>query len=126
MDITLYHNPACSTSRKALAALQDAGHQPVVIDYLKAGWTRPQLEDLFAAAGLTPREALRTRGALAGDLGLLESSVPDEALLEAMVAHPVLVERPFVQTPDGARLCRPLERLFELVGLPDSTSADPA
>jgi arsenate reductase len=114
VDVTIYHNPECGTSRKVLAALQQAGVEPRIVDYRKTGWARPQLEALFARMGVTPREALRTRGSLAGDLGLLEGA-SDDALLEAMVEHPALVERPIVETPNGARLCRPPETVQQLL-----------
>ena len=113
--VVIHHNPACGTSRNALAAIEAAGVRPVVIEYLKAGWTRAQLLGLFAAAGLTPRAALRVKGALAAELGLTEEGVDDETILAAMVAHPVLVERPIVCAPKGVRLCRPVERLREIL-----------
>jgi arsenate reductase len=86
-----------------------------VIEYLKAGWTKKQLKDLFAAAGVTPRQALRTRAAEAGELGLLDPKVSDAKLLDAMIEHPVLVERPFVVTAKGALLARPKERVREIL-----------
>ncbi|HEV2567486.1 arsenate reductase (glutaredoxin) [Sphingomonas sp.] len=114
MEVTIYHNPECGTSRKVLAALQEAGHEPQIIDYRKTGWTREQLEDLFACMGVSPRDALRTKGALAGELGLLEGA-SDDRILDAMVEHPALVERPIVETRKGVRLCRPAERVQELL-----------
>ncbi|NNM75985.1 arsenate reductase (glutaredoxin) [Sphingomonas sp. ID1715] len=114
MDVTIYHNPECGTSRKVLAALQDAGHAPQVVDYRKTGWTREQLASLFGRIGVTPRQALRTKGALAGELGLLDGA-SDDAILDAMVQHPILVERPIVETEKGARLCRPAETVRELL-----------
>lgn len=114
--IVIHHNPACSTSRKALERIRAAGHDPVVIPYLETGWTRPQLLALFAAAGVTPRQALRTRNTAAAALGLTAPGVPDAAILEAMLLQPVLVERPIVAGPKGVRLCRPLDRLDELLG----------
>ena len=113
--ITIYHNPACGTSRNALALIRAAGHEPAVVEYLKVGWSRPQLEALFAAAGKRPRDMLRTKGALAGELGLLDPGVPDDRLLDAMVAHPVLVERPLVATPRGVRLARPADLVHDLL-----------
>lgn len=113
--VTVFHNPACGTSRKVLAAVEATGRRPEVVEYLKTGWSADQLRALFTAAGLTPREALRTRGDLAGALGLLEPGVDDEAILTAMVEHPVLVERPIVTTPKGTALCRPMERVFDLL-----------
>lgn len=115
MDIVIHHNPDCGTSRNVLAIIEAAGYQPTVIEYLKTGWTRPQLLGLFAAAGLTPRTALRETKSPAGELGLLDPVVPDEALLEAMLAHPVLVNRPIVCCRNGVRLCRPSETVLDLL-----------
>ncbi|MCW2318168.1 arsenate reductase [Rhodoblastus acidophilus] len=114
-DVVIHHNPACGTSRNVLAIIEAAGYRPVVIDYLQTGWTKPQLLGLFAAAGLTPRTALRTTKSPAQELGLLDPQVSDEALLDAMVAHPVLVNRPIVCTAKGVRLCRPSERILDLL-----------
>lgn len=113
--VTVFHNPACGTSRNAVAAVREAGLEPEVIEYLKAGWTRDQLTDLLAHMGATPREILRERGTPAGELGLLAEGVSDDALLEAMVAHPILVNRPIVATPLGVVLARPSERVFEVL-----------
>lgn len=115
MAATIYHNPACGTSRNVLAILRAAGENPVVIEYLKTGWTRPQLVALFAAAGIGPREALRTGKSPAKDMGLTEPGVTDAALLDAMVTTPVLVNRPFVTTTKGTRLCRPSDLVFDLL-----------
>lgn len=115
MGVVIYHNPDCGTSRNVLSIIEAAGYQPTVIEYLQAGWTRPQLLGLFAAAGLTPREALRETKSPARELGLLEPDVDDAALLAAMVAHPVLVNRPIVCTPRGVRLCRPSETVLDLL-----------
>lgn len=106
---TIYHNPRCTTSRKALDKLRDAGVEPTVVKYLDEGWTRDQLVALFAEAGLTPAQAARKREPLYKELGLADAS--DDEILDAMVAHPVLVERPFVVTSKGARLARPLENI---------------
>jgi arsenate reductase (glutaredoxin) len=114
-DVVIFHNPNCGTSRNVLAALREAGKSPEVVEYLKSGWTEPQLRDLFARAGLTPREAMRVRGTPAEELGLTSPKTTDAAILKAMVAHPLLVERPFVTTPKGASLCRPAERLRSLL-----------
>lgn len=103
--ITIYHKPTCLTSRNVLQMLRDAGHEPEIVDYARAGWTRAQLLGLFAAADVTPREALRVKGTDAADRGLLEAS--DEDILAAMVENPLLVERPIVCGPGGVRLCRP-------------------
>ena len=113
--VTIFHNPACGTSRAALALLRAAGHEPEVVEYLKVGWTRPQLEALLARMGATPRDLLRRRGTPAAELGLLDPAVPDVRILDAMLAHPVLVERPIVTTPKGAALCRPAERVHALL-----------
>lgn len=113
--IVIHHNPGCGTSRNVLAIIEAAGYAPTVIEYLATGWTRPQLLGLFAAAGLTPRTALRTTKSPAADLGLLDPSVADEAILAAMVQHPVLVNRPIVCTPKGVRLCRPSEQVLDLL-----------
>lgn len=115
MSIVIFHNPACGTSRNVLAIIEAAGYAPVVIDYLTAGWTKPQLLALFAAADLTPRSALRTTKSPAAELGLLDPAVSDEALLDAMVTHPVLVNRPIVCTARGVRLCRPSETVLDLL-----------
>jgi arsenate reductase len=114
MSVTIFHNPACSTSRKALAAIRVSGVEPKVVEYLKAGWTVPQLKELLTAMGKTPREIMRVRGTPAEDLGLTRPGVSDETILEAMIRHPVLVERPIVVTPKGTVLARPLEALTEL------------
>ena len=113
--IVIHHNPACGTSRNVLAMIEASGETPVVIEYLKAGWTKPQLLGLFAAAGLTPRQALRQKGSPAAELGLLAEGVSDETILDAMVAHPVLVERPIVCSPKGVKLCRPSEVALDLL-----------
>jgi arsenate reductase len=113
--ITIFHNPACGTSRNAVAMVEAAGYRPHVVEYLKSGWTRPQLETLLAAMGARPRDILRDKGTPAAALGLLDAGVGDDALLNAMVAHPILVNRPIVVTPRGTRLCRPSERVLDLL-----------
>ncbi|MAU67351.1 arsenate reductase (glutaredoxin) [Hyphomonas sp.] len=113
--IVIHHNPDCGTSRNVLAIIEASGETPTVIEYLKEGWTRPQLLGLFAAAGLTPRSALRETKSPAKELGLLEAGVSDEAILEAMLEHPVLVNRPIVCSPKGVRLCRPSEAVLDLL-----------
>ncbi|TDX24230.1 arsenate reductase family protein [Rhodovulum visakhapatnamense] len=113
--IVIHHNPDCGTSRNVLEIIRRSGTEPVVIDYLAEGWTRPQLLALFAAAGLTPRAALRRTKSPAAELGLLGEDVPDDALLDAMIAHPVLVNRPIVASPKGVRLCRPSETVLDLL-----------
>jgi len=113
--IVIHHNPDCGTSRNVLAIIEASGETPVVIDYLTDGWTRPQLLALFAAAGLTPRTALRETKSPAKELGLLEEDVSDETILAAMLEHPVLVNRPIVAGPKGVRLCRPSEQVLDLL-----------
>ncbi len=115
MNIVVHHNPDCGTSRNVLAILEAAGYRPTVIEYLKTGWTRPQLLGLFAAAGLTPKDALRVSKSPAAELGLTQPDVDDETLLAAMVEHPILVNRPIVCTSKGVRLCRPSEAVLGLV-----------
>lgn len=113
--IAIHHNPECGTSRNVLQIIEAAGYVPIVIDYLREGWTRSQLLALFAAANLTPRSAMRTTKSPAAELGLLDPDVTDEAILTAMLAHPVLVNRPIVATPKGVRLCRPSETVLDLL-----------
>ena len=113
MDVTIYHNPKCSTSRKALNHLRDAGIDPTIVKYLDVGFTRAQLELMIADAGLTIRQAARKREALYTELDL--DSLPEDKLLAEMVQHPILVERPFVVTEKGTRLARPVEKLDEII-----------
>ncbi|MCB1438825.1 MAG: arsenate reductase (glutaredoxin) [Nitratireductor sp.] len=115
MTVVIHHNPDCGTSRNTLEMIRSSGEEPVVIEYLKTGWTRPQLLALFAGAGLTPRSALRVSKSPAEELGLTDPSVSDETILEAMLEHPVLVNRPIVVTPKGIRLCRPSEKVLEIL-----------
>jgi arsenate reductase len=115
MSITIFHNPNCGTSRNVLQMIRDTGVEPEVVEYLKTGWTAEQLTALFGEAGLTPREAMRTRGELAEGLGLLNEGTSDATILAAMVEHPVLVERPFVRTPKGTVLARPKETVLEVL-----------
>jgi arsenate reductase (glutaredoxin) len=113
--VVIHHNPACGTSRNVLSIIEAAGYKPEVIAYLDMGWTRPQLLALLAAAGLSLRQALRDTKSPAKELGLLEPDVTDAAILEAMLVHPVLVNRPIVATPRGVRLCRPSEVVLDLL-----------
>jgi arsenate reductase (glutaredoxin) len=115
MTIVIHHNPDCGTSRNVLSVIEAAGYQPMVIDYLTTGWTRAQLMGLFSAANLTPRSALRETKSPAKELGLLEPGVSDDAILAAMIAHPILVNRPIVCSPKGVRLCRPSEVVLDLL-----------
>lgn len=115
MVIVIHHNPECGTSRNVLKVIEASGYTPVVIEYLKEGWTKPQLLALFAAANLTPRLALRTTKSPAEELGLLEDNVSDEVILEAMIKYPVLVNRPIVCTAKGVKLCRPSETVLDIL-----------
>lgn len=114
-SITIYHNPACGTSRNTVAMVRAAGYEPTVIEYLKAGWTRPQLEGLLAAMHLRPRDIMREKGTPAAELGLLDPSATDDQILDAMVEHPILVDRPIVITPKDAKLARPSEAVLDLL-----------
>lgn len=119
--ITFYHNPACGTSRNALAMVEAAGYKPEIVEYLKTGWTRDQLTKLFAEMDATPREIMREKGTPAAELGLTEAGASDDAIIDAMLTHPILVNRPIVQTPLGAKLCRPSEIVLDLLDRkPDS------
>ncbi|WP_208352169.1 arsenate reductase (glutaredoxin) [Pseudaestuariivita rosea] len=115
MTVVIHHNPDCGTSRNVLAVIEASGEDFVVIEYLKTGWTRPQLQALFAAADLTPRQALRVSKSPAEELGLTDPSVSDDALLDAMLDHPVLVNRPIVCSPKGVKLCRPSEAVLDML-----------
>ena len=114
-DITIFHNPNCGTSRNVLAMIREAGHEPTVVEYLKVGWTIEQLTNLLARAGASPRDWLRVRGAPPEAVALVADDAADAAILAAMVAYPVLVERPVVVTPKGVALCRPKERVLDLL-----------
>ncbi|MDB4974996.1 MAG: arsenate reductase [Myxococcaceae bacterium] len=113
--ITFFHNPNCGTSRNALAMVQAAGYAPTVIEYLEAGWNRPLLERLLAAMGARPRDLMREKGTPAAELGLLDESIDDARILAAMLEHPILVNRPIVETPRGTKLCRPSEAVLSLL-----------
>lgn len=115
MTIVIHHNPECGTSRNVLEIIRAFAEEPIVIDYLKTGWSREQLLALFAAADLTPRAALRTTKSPAEELGLCDPSVSDDKILTAMVEHPVLVNRPLVCSEKGVALCRPSETVFQLL-----------
>jgi arsenate reductase (glutaredoxin) len=115
MDIKIFHNSRCGTSRATLGLLREAGHEPEVIDYLAQPPEREQLRKMIADAGLSVRGAVRSKEALFTELGLDAPGVDDEALLDAMVAHPILINRPFVITPNGVRLCRPSELVNEIL-----------
>lgn len=115
--ITLFHNPACGTSRNALAMIRAGGYAPTVIKYLQTGWTRPLLDRLLAEMNARPRDLLREKGTPAEDLGLLDPAVSDDAILAAMIEHPILVNRPIAQSPLGTALCRPSEAVLDLMAI---------
>ncbi|AVO46607.1 arsenate reductase (glutaredoxin) [Phreatobacter cathodiphilus] len=118
MTVTIYHNPACGTSRNALAMIRASGVEPVVIEYLKTPPSRDRLVCLIAAMGITPRQLLREKGTPYAELGLGDPSLTDEAILDAIMAHPILINRPIVETPRGTRLCRPSEAVLALLDTP--------
>lgn len=113
--ITIYHNPKCGTSRNTLAMIEAAGYRPTVIEYVKTGWPRDLLQHLIAAMGVSAKDILREKGTPAAELGLTEPGVTDDQILDAMVAHPILVNRPIVVTAKGVKLCRPSEAVFALL-----------
>ncbi len=115
MNVVIHHNAECGTSRNVVALVEACGYSPTIIEYLKTGWSKPQLLGLFAAADLTPRTALRETKSPAKELGLLEPSVSDETILAAMLQFPVLVNRPLVCTSRGVKLCRPSETVFTIL-----------
>jgi len=114
-DVVIYHNPNCGTSRNTLALLREKGVEPKVVEYLKTGWTREQLEDLLQRMDASAHDILRVRGTKAEELGLTDPSASDEALIAAMILDPALVNRPIVATPKGAALCRPAEIALTLL-----------
>ena len=115
MKATIYHNPMCGTSRKTLEILRDSGADVWIREYLKQPPTRDELKQLYAKAGITPREGLRAKEPQAQQLGLTGPAVTDDQILDAMVEHPILIERPLVETPNGVRLCRPQEKVREIL-----------
>jgi arsenate reductase (glutaredoxin) len=115
MKATILHNPMCGTSRKTLEILRDSDADVTVIEYLKETPSRDELKRLYERAGITPREGLRAREPLAAELGLLDEGVSDDAILDAMVQHPILIERPLVETEKGVRLCRPQDQVKEIL-----------
>lgn len=115
MTVTIYHNPACGTSRNTLAMIRATGVEPTVIEYLRNSPTRERLQALLRAAGLSVREAIREKGTPYAELGLDDPALSDDQLLDAMLAHPILINRPIVETPKGVRLCRPSERVLDLL-----------
>lgn len=118
MNVTIFHNPKCGTSRNTLALIRNAGIAPQVIDYLSATPSREALAAMIAQAGLTVREAMRAKESVFAELGLENPALGDAALLDAMLKHPILINRPFVVTPLGARLCRPSELVLDILPLP--------
>lgn len=114
-EVTIYHNPRCSKSREALALIRAAGVEPVVVEYLATGWTKAGLKALLKRLKLKPRDVLRDKEPLAAELGLLDDGVTDDAILAAMVKHPILVERPIVVSDKGAVVARPPERVAEVL-----------
>ena len=115
MDVVIYHNPDCGTSRNTLALIRNAGIEPHVIEYLKTPPTRTLLREMVARAGITVREAIREKGTPFAELGLSDPTITDDQLLDAMVEHPILINRPLVVTPKGVALCRPSEAVLDLL-----------
>lgn len=118
MTTTIYHNPQCGTSRNTLALIRNAGIEPIVVEYLVAPPSRETLVALIARAGLSVRDALREKGTPYAELGLDDPLLSDEQLIDAMLAHPILINRPFVDTPLGVRLCRPSEQVLDILPSP--------
>jgi len=117
-DVTIYHNPACGTSRNVLALIRNAGVEPRVIEYLKTPPDRATLESLLTRMGMTPRGLLREKGTPYAELGLADELLSDAQLLDAMLSHPILINRPIVVTPRGVKLCRPAEAVLDILPLP--------
>lgn len=113
--VTIFHNPACGTSRNVLAMIRAAGYEPTVVEYLHVGWSTAQLQELLARMRARPRDILREKGTPAAELGLLDPAATDAQILAAMVAHPILVNRPIVVTPKGATLARPSEHVYAVL-----------
>ncbi len=118
MATTIYHNPACGTSRNVLAMIRQSGEEPVVIEYLKTPPSRERLIALIDAMGVPVRDVLRRKGTPYDELGLADPSLSDDALIDAMMAHPILIERPIVETEKGVLLCRPSERVLDILPNP--------
>ena len=118
VDIVIYHNPECGTSRNVLGLIRNAGIEPHVVEYLQTPPLRALLIELIDRAGITPRELLREKGTPYAELGLSDTSLPDDALVDAMMAHPVLINRPLVVSPIGVKLCRPSEAVLDLLPEP--------
>ncbi|RWG14595.1 MAG: arsenate reductase (glutaredoxin) [Mesorhizobium sp.] len=118
MTVTIYHNPACGTSRNTLAMIRASGEDPVVIEYLKTPPSRERLMELISAMGITPRALLREKGTPYAELGLADPKWSDDELIDFMLEHPILINRPIVETPKGTRLCRPSEAVLPLLDTP--------
>jgi len=118
VDVVIYHNPACGTSRNTLAMIRNAGIEPHVVEYLKTPPSRALLVELIDRAGITPRHLLREKGTPYAELGLGDASLTDDVLLDAMMVHPILINRPLVVSPLGVRLCRPSEAVLDLLPEP--------
>ncbi len=123
MSIVIYHNPACGTSRNTLAMIRQSGEEPEIIEYLKTPPTREKLKELIAAMEMPVRALLREKGTPYHELGLADPKWTDDALIDVMLAHPVLINRPIVVTPKGVRLCRPAERVLEILPNPPAAPA---
>ncbi|WP_083279732.1 MULTISPECIES: arsenate reductase (glutaredoxin) [Stenotrophomonas] len=121
MSLTIYHNPACGTSRNTLEMMRQSGEDPVVIEYLQAPPTREKLVELLAAMGMPPRELLRQKGTPYAELGLDNPALTNEQLVDAMMAHPILINRPIVVSDRGVALCRPSEKVLALLDKPVSS-----
>lgn len=119
MTITIYHNPACGTSRNTLAMIRQSGEEPVVVEYLKTPPSRAKLVELIKAMGISPRELLRQKGTPYDELGLSDGKWSDDELIDFMIAHPILINRPIVVTPKGVRLCRPSKLVLDILPNPD-------
>jgi arsenate reductase len=115
VNVTIYHNPMCGTSRKTLDILRENGDEPTVVEYLKTPPSREELKRLYARAGITPRDGLRAKEPLAAELGLTRPDVSDDEILDAMFEHPILINRPLVETEKGVRLCRPQDAVREIL-----------
>ena len=116
--VVIHHNPACGTSRNTLGLIRNSGEEPVIVEYLKTPLSKDELRALITKAGISARDLLRAKEKIAGELGLADPSVSDDALLSAMAAHPILMNRPVVVTPLGARLCRPSELVLDILPNP--------
>ena len=115
MNVTIYHNPLCGTSRKTLEILRESGAEPRIVEYLRDPPTRDELRRLYERAGISPRDGLRAKEPIAAELGLTRADVTDDEILDAMVEHPILIERPLVETGKGVRLCRPQDLVREIL-----------